>query len=719
MPSIVTEFLRQESGFDGMDRMFAVANSPHFPVAVVVAVSMNDIVADWVRQTEGLALAAGVIALSIIAGVIRLADRIDQLSDARESEAVQARLAIQYKRFNNAMDNIVQGLALYDRDDTLIACNKRYAEIYGLPDKLTKRGVTRAQILNHLGDQGFGKVSGELRTEADGSILIVNELSDGRFIAQRKKTLPDGGSVSTYEDITVRCRAEQKVQEMATSDALTSLANRYEFKHRLDQCLAEVRHRTGKFAVFYLDLDHFKAVNDSLGHPVGDKLLQEVTARIKATVRAGDTVARIGGDEFAIIQRVERIPHDSMRLAERLIASVSQPYSIDSNSIVVGTSIGISVTPTDSVDSDELIRNADMALYHSKVNRGSYNFFTSSMDEQVRSRRVMENDLRTAIAEGQFELYFQPVVSVADRQVKSFEALVRWQHPERGVVAPGEFISLAEENGLIVPIGEWVLRQACREVANWPEHIKVGFNVSAVQFKSPGLLESISAAIEAAAINGSRLIVEVTESVMLKDAEQAISALHSIRDMGIVVAMDDFGTGYSSLSYLRRFPFDKIKIDKSFVSELGERDESAAIVRAATSLAKALGMETVAEGVETEDQLARVGVEGCSEAQGYLFSRPMPAREVLRFLGVAPQEVPSPSVETAASQEALETPEAQRQKAEAIRISPRAAPVVGLRSAKAAPVFPVVQATAAARSWIPSRKRMELGWRSLGAAQPK
>jgi EAL domain-containing protein (putative c-di-GMP-specific phosphodiesterase class I) len=318
------------------------------------------------------------------------------------------------------------------------------------------------------------------------------------------------------------------------------------------------------------------------------------------------------------------------------------------------------------------------------------------MDEQVRSRRVMENDLRIAIAEGQFELYFQPVVSVADRQVKSFEALVRWKHPERGIVAPGEFISLAEENGLIVPIGEWVLRQACREVAKWPEHIKVAVNVSAVQFKSPVLLESIFVAIEAAGIEGSRLIVEVTESLMLKDAEQAVSALHSIRDMGIAVAMDDFGTGYSSLSYLRRFPFDKIKIDKSFVSELGQCDESTAIVRAATSLAKALGMETVAEGVETEDQLTRVGTEGCSEAQGYLFSRPMPACEVLRFLGVEPQEVSGLSVATAASQE---TPEARRQKVEVARISPRSAPAAALRSVKAAPAFPVVKPAAVARSW--------------------
>jgi predicted signal transduction protein with EAL and GGDEF domain len=329
-----------------------------------------------------------------------------------------------------------------------------------------------------------------------------------------------------------------------------------------------------------------------------------------------------------------------MRLAEGLIASVGEPYTIDGNLIEIGTSIGISLAPDDSVDSDELIRNADMALYHAQENRGSYSFFKPSMDEQVRWRRKLESDMRTALAEEQFELYFQPIVSVADKQVKSFEALLRWKHPERGAVPPDEFIPIAEENGLIVPIGEWVLRGACREAAKWPAHIKVAVNVSVVQFKAPGLLQSVSGAIRAAGIEGSRLIVEVTESVMITDAEQVISTLHSIRDMGSAIAMDDFGTGYSSLSYLRRFPFDKIKIDKSFINELGQREDSAAIVRAATGLAKAFGMAAVAEGVETEDQLVRVGIEGCSEAQGYLISRPMPAPEVLGFLGVEPREAP-------------------------------------------------------------------------------
>jgi diguanylate cyclase (GGDEF)-like protein len=654
---------RQKSAVDGVDRMFAIVHSPNFPVVSVVAMAMNDVLADWLHQAEALAFGAAVIVLAIAFGTIRLAVYIERLADAQAREAVQAQVAIQYKRFNNAMDNIVQGLAMYDRSRSLIACNKRYAEIYGLPVELTGPGVTRAQILAYRGSHGFGKALSEPLKEPDGSVLTISKLSDGRIIAQRKKKLADGGWISTHEDVTVRHQAEEKVKEMAWSDALTGLSNRNEFKQRLEQCLAEARRRTAKYAVLYLDLDHFKVVNDTLGHPVGDKLLQEVTAQIKAVTRGSDTIARLGGDEFAIIQRVSYVPRDATHLAERLIASVSKSYTIDGNDIEIGASIGISLAPDDSVDCDELIRNADMALYHAKTNRGSFSFFKPSMDEQVRFRRKMENDLRTALAEGQFELHFQPVVSVADRQVKSFEALLRWKHPERGNVPPSEFIPMAEENGQIVPIGEWVLQEACREAAKWPSHIKVAVNVSAVQLKSPGILQSVSEAIDAAGIEGSRLIVEVTESVMITDADQAISTLYAIRDAGSAIAMDDFGTGYSSLSYLRRFPFDKIKIDQSFVSELGQREDSAAIVRAATGLAKALGMEAVAEGIETEEQFALVAAEGCAEAQGYLISRPMPAPDVFGFLGVQPQEAagrrvakPSPPARKGAASEPSHLP---------------------------------------------------------------
>ena len=632
---------RKKSAIDEVDRIFSVTKTPHFPVSVVVTVATGDALAGWFRQAGVIAVGAFAFVLMIAAGAFKLAIRIDQLLKTRERAAVQAQLAVQYKRFNTAMDNIVQGVAMYDAEMRLITCNKRFGEIYGLPAALTRPGATNAEALFHRrGVLGVSSVSSEVRTDSDGSIVIINELPDGRTILQRKKGLADGGWVSTHEDITARRQAEEKVREMATKDPLTGLSNRFEFRQSLDQCIAEVRRKTGKFAIFYLDLDHFKAVNDSLGHPLGDKLLQEVAVRLNAVMRDGDTVARLGGDEFAVIQRITNTLNDPVRLAERLISSVSEPYTIDGNAIIIGASVGISLTPNDSLDADELIRGADMALYQSKAQgRGSYNFFKASMDEQVRARRQMEDDLRAALAGDQFHLHFQPVVSVADRSVQSFEALLRWRHPTRGNVPPVEFISLAEEIGLIVPIGEWVVREACKEAAKWPRHIRVAVNVSAVQFKSFGLVQAISEAIEAAGIDGSRLIVEVTESVMIDDAEQAISVLHSIRDRGIAIAMDDFGTGYSSLSYLRRFPFDKIKIDRSFVSELGERDGSVAIVCAITSLATALGMQTVAEGVETEEQFARLRLEGCDEVQGYLIGRPMPPPDVLTFLRAEPDEI--------------------------------------------------------------------------------
>ena len=302
---------RQTSAVDRVDRMFAIVHSPNFPVVSVVAVAMNDVLADWLHQAEALAFGAAVIVLAIAFGTIRLAVYIERLADAQAREAIQTQVAVQYKRFNNAMDNIVQGLAMYDRNNSLIACNKRYAEIYGLPVELTDPGVTRAQILAYRGNHGFGKALSEPRKEPDGSVLTISELSDGRIIAQRKKKLADGGWVSTHEDITMRHQAEEKVKEMARSDALTGLSNRFEFKQRLEQCLAEARRRTAKYAVLYLDLDHFKVVNDTLGHPLGDKLLREVAAQIEAVTRGSDTIARLGGDEFAIIQRVSSIPRDA------------------------------------------------------------------------------------------------------------------------------------------------------------------------------------------------------------------------------------------------------------------------------------------------------------------------------------------------------------------------------------------------------------------------
>ena len=635
-------FLRRRDGVaqgvsatDGKHRLFAIANLPHFPLAVVAAVATSDWYAEWLRQLEWIALRTFVVATLIAIGSVKLAMRLEQLAEARKSAAVQAQMAIHYKRFNSAMDAIVQGVALFDADMRLITCNRRYAEIYGLPAEVTQPGAASAEgIFPRRRHAQFGDVSGERRTEADGSVATINELPDGRLILQRKKKLAEGGWVSTHEDITARRRAEEKVREMATTDGLTGLSNRFAFRQRLDRRLAEVNRKLGEFAVFYLDLDRFKAVNDSLGHPLGDTLLKAVSERIVSVVRAEDTVARLGGDEFAIIQRVTNALNDPARLADRLIAAVGEPHLIGDAAITIGVSIGIALAPKDGVVADELIRAADVALYHAKAERrGGYTFFEKAMDEQVQSRRQLEDDLRTALAENQFRLDFQPVVSAADRTVKSFEALLRWRHPVRGNVPPSAFIALAEEVGLIAPIGEWVIREACRQAAKWPRQIKVAVNVSAAQFKSAALVPTIVDAIASSRIASSRLIVEVTESVMIGDTNQAIAVLHSIRDQKIMIAMDDFGAGYASLGYLHRFPFDEIKIDRSFVSELGKRDDSVVIVRAIISLAKALGVATVAEGVESEDQFACLKAEGCDEIQGYLISRPMPAEDVLAFLG--------------------------------------------------------------------------------------
>ena len=629
---------RQVSDVDRLERMFAVVNSDKFPVASVVAVAMNDVLAAWRFQAQALELGAAVIAAVILLGAVLLAMRVEQLAEAREREAVQAQAAVQYARFNNAMDNIVQGLAMYNRNGGLIVCNRRYAEIYGLPLDLANQRVKTGAPSAASDPSRFGEPIERPRKDRDGSVLVLSKLPDGRLIAQRKKALADGGWVSTHEDVTAHREAEDKIKVMATHDALTGLLNRFGFKQRLEQCLAEAQRRTGRFALLYLDLDRFKRVNDTLGHPVGDRLLQAVAARMTGVVRKSDATARLGGDEFAVIQRISVAPRDAMRLAERLVAALAAPYDIDGVRIEIGTSIGIALTPDDSVDADDILRLADLALYHSKADRGSYHFFQTEMDQEFRSKRQLEDDLRAALAEGQFEVHFQPIVSVVDRRVTAFEALLRWKHPVRGAVPPSEFIPVAEETGLIVAIGEWVMRVACKEATRWPPPIGVAVNVSAIQFRTPAFSQTVFDALRSTGLPGSRLIVELTESVMMKDSDATVATLETIRAKGVRTSMDDFGTGYSSLSYMRRLPFDKIKIDKTFIAELGVRDDTTAIVRAAVALAQALGMQTVAEGIETEEQLARARVEGITEAQGYLTGRPMPARQALALLGVEPVE---------------------------------------------------------------------------------
>ncbi len=430
-------------------------------------------------------------------------------------------------------------------------------------------------------------------------------------------------------DVTERKQAEARIAYMASHDALTGLPNRVLFHERLDELLARLARGGDHLAVHCIDLDHFKGVNDTLGHPIGDELLKIVAERLRGSLRDSDMVARLGGDEFAVVQCPLHDPNEASSLANALIEIVSKPYEVQGHEFVVGASIGIALAPGDGEEADALLRNADMALYRAKAEgRGTAHFFEPEMDRRIQARRMLELDLRKAFANGEFELFYQPLIQLDTNAVSGFEALLRWHHPERGMIAPGEFIPLAEDIGLIVPLGEWVLRTACAEAMRWPAEFKVAVNLSPAQFRSRGVVKAVMTALAYSGLSAARLELEITETVLLGETESNLATLHQLRELGVRISMDDFGTGYSSLSYLRCFPFDKIKIDRSFVSELSERPDCVAIIRAVAGLGLSLGIATTAEGVETAEQLERVRAEGCTEVQGYLFSPPRPVSEL-------------------------------------------------------------------------------------------
>jgi diguanylate cyclase (GGDEF)-like protein len=418
---------------------------------------------------------------------------------------------------------------------------------------------------------------------------------------------------------------EKRITELAFNDSLTGLPNRAFFRRNLELELQQAGRRTDQpLALLCLDLDNFKAINDTLGHPVGDALLRAVGGRLAAAV--GDAmVARLGGDEFTVTLARRDAQEAAGEIAGRLIAALADPFDINGHELTVGASVGIALASGEG-DADALLKHADLALYQAKGEGGGvYRFFEADMNARAQARRRLESDLRRAIAGGEFELYFQPLFDLQSDRIGSFEALIRWNHPERGLVPPDEFIPLAEETGLIVQIGAWVIQEACRQAMHWPEDVRVAVNVSSVQFRKPGLLNTLTQALAASGLEPRRLEVEITESVFLESSEALTDVLHSLRCLGVRIALDDFGTGYSSLSYLQSFPFDKIKIDRSFIQQLLGRSGSKAIVRAIIDLARALGMETTAEGVENKDQLAELRLQGCTSVQGYLFSRPVDA----------------------------------------------------------------------------------------------
>jgi diguanylate cyclase (GGDEF)-like protein len=570
------------------------------------------------------------------AELLKLHAQLEQQNELLKLKEEQLRT--QNDQLDAALNNIVQGLGMFDAEQRLVLCNSRYAEIYGLTPEQVRPGTTLKQIIEYRIANGLPSemsvddiVSGMLRRREVGFGHFYSQLGDGRCIAITVRPMPDGGTVTTHQDITEQRRSEAKIAHMAHHDALTGLPNRVLLNQQLEQAFARAR-RGENVAAHFLDLDYFKNVNDTLGHAAGDKLLMMVSERLRALARETDIVARMGGDEFAILQAGIAQPADAGSLARRVIESVSRPYEIDGQQVNIGTSVGIAIGPGDGQSPDALMRNADLALYRAKEDgRGAFRFFESEMDAQMQERRSMEVDLRRALAAGQFELHYQPIVNLATNEISAFEALIRWHHPTKGLIAPNTFIPVAEEIGFIVPLGEWAMRQACATAATWPGDVKVAVNLSPVQFRSPGLVQVVVGALAASGLPPERLELEITETILLQDNEATLNTLYQLRELGVMIAMDDFGTGYSSLSYLQSFPFDRIKIDRSFVKDIGEGVGSINIVRAVVAMAKGLGMATTAEGVETQEQRDSVQSEGCSEMQGFLFSKPLPAEDIAKL----------------------------------------------------------------------------------------
>jgi len=553
-------------------------------------------------------------------------NRVRQLADEanREREHLDA-----------AMTNMVQGLCLFDSAQRLMISNQRFSEIFHIADGAMKPGMRLEQIFALTRDvqDDQTEAAGEQRKLLDDprNGTLTTKLTDGRSISIVHRPVAGGGFVATFEDITERLKAEERVRHLAHYDALTDLPNRVTFYERLDTIVNHLR-PSETAAVFSLDLDHFKNVNDTLGHPIGDALLKAAAKRMRQCLRDDDVVARLGGDEFAVVQTPGGEPVSARTLASRLIDSLGAPYDLDGHQVVISASIGVAIAPTDAEQPDALLKNADLALYRAKADGGGYRFFEMEMDAQMQVRRELELDLHNAVANREFEVYYQPIVDVKNRRITCCEALVRWHHPTRGLVPPLEFIPVAEETGLIVPIGEWVLRQACVEAAGWPGDIVVAVNLSPAQFKSRNLVSAVLAALADSGLPARRLELEITELVLIQESDGAFEVLHKLRDLGIKIAMDDFGTGYSSLGYLRSFPFDKIKIDQSFIRDLPRKDDALAIIRAVVGLSSSLGIIATAEGVETREQLDRLTSEGCHEVQGFFFSPPRPAAKLAELL---------------------------------------------------------------------------------------
>lgn len=581
-------------------------------------------------------------------GILATLENITQLQSALRTLAInnsilekrEAELRTKHLQLDAAINNMNHGLTLLDSQGCVILANDQSLEMYGLTRRDDISGMTIADILalriskgigtKEFSDKGLSVFTDRLKYSDDTPFVV--EMKTGNLLSISCRPMASGGWVITHRDVSEEHRKEAKITHMARHDILTDLPNRVVLAEALEQALAHCR-RGKCAALHFLDLDYFKTVNDTLGHSIGDKLLLAVSERLRSCVRKSDTVVRLGGDEFAILQTFIERPEDATGLARRLIDAVRAPYEIDGRPINIGMSIGIALAPGDGVTPESLLKNSDLALYRAKeLGRGDYHFFEAALDVKMQKRRDLEDELRKAVKNGQFELHYQPFVSTETRRIHGAEALLRWRHPERGMISPLDFIPIAEEIGLIIPIGDWVIREACAAAATWPSHVRIAINLSPVQFRRPDIVQTIVGALAAAQLDASRLEIEVTESLLLEASDSVLSILYQLRELGVGIALDDFGTGYSSLSYLQRFPFTRIKIDRSFVKNLGVQESAAELIRAIVAIAKAVNMKITAEGIETDQQLKLAVAAGCTEFQGYLFSRPRAASEIAAVL---------------------------------------------------------------------------------------
>jgi diguanylate cyclase (GGDEF)-like protein len=625
---------RYISPIDGEDQLGSARRLSAAPVMIVATTSMGAALHDWREQTKYQIIGATLATLVILATLFLIVRRLNQ-----QHHSAELKLAQKSQHLDTAINNMTQGLLLFDSSSRLVVCNQRFIDMFQLSSDIVKPGCHFREVIQHRKDNGTfeGDVDAYcasfLRSVMEDSTLeTVLTTPDGRSIQILVQKSADGGWASTLEDITERKRSEERIAHLAHYDALTDLPNRVMFRQQLESEIATLK-GGAKFAILYIDIDEFKSINDTLGHAVGDELLKIVAMRLRRCVGNSGFVARLGGDEFAIVQTGIAHHDDVRNLVLPLYDAIRQPYECFGNQLTTDASIGIALAPADGNDLDELLRHADLAMYSAKAaGRRTYRFFEPAMDEGAKARRALEQDLRKALSDGGLEVHYQPVVDITSNEVSGCEALLRWRHPHRGMISPAEFIPIAEETGLINELGDWVLRTACAEAASWPSPTMLAVNVSPVQFASQTLALRVAGALAASGLPASRLELEITETVLIRDDEAALAILHQLRSIGVRIALDDFGTGYSSLSYLQRFPFDKVKIDRSFIRDIASPGGSSSIVQAVVTIAAARDMITTAEGVETTGQLDVLRTLGCTQMQGYLFSAARPSQDIRRLL---------------------------------------------------------------------------------------